>query len=116
MQKRWLFVWRDMSDPKEVDRMIARFPRAKADGFNGVAFSYNVPEAKAPELRQAAKRNGLDLIAIVMGGSRDRNYMEGVLAKDVPFVAHGGIATHQADSPIQVKNADFELANGNHFG
>ena len=22
MQKRWLFVWRNMSDPKEVDRMI----------------------------------------------------------------------------------------------
>ena len=30
MQKRWLFVWRDMSDPKEVDRMIARFPQAQA--------------------------------------------------------------------------------------
>ena len=38
MQKRWLFIWRDMSDPKEVDRMIARFPRARADGYNGVAF------------------------------------------------------------------------------
>jgi len=115
MQKRWLFVWRDMNDPKEVDRMIARFPRAKMDGYNGVAFPYNVPEAKAPELRRAAKQNGLDLIAIVMGGSHDRNYMEGVLARDVPFVAHSGVATHQADAPIQVKNADFELANGNHF-
>src|SRR5438874_13121957 len=82
MKKRWLFVWRDMSDPKEVDRMIARFPRAKQDGYNGVAFSYNVPEAKAAELRQAAKQNGLDLIAIVMGGSHDRNYVEGVLSKD----------------------------------
>lgn len=30
MQKRWLFVWRDMSDPKEVDRMIARFARARS--------------------------------------------------------------------------------------
>jgi len=95
--------------------MIARFPRAKMDGYNGVAFSYNVPEAKAPELRRAAKQNGLDLIAIVMGGSHDRNYMEGVLARDVPFVAHSGVATHQADAPIQVKNADFELANGNQF-
>ncbi len=27
MHKRWLFIWRDMSDSKEVDRMIARFPR-----------------------------------------------------------------------------------------
>src|SRR5438094_10327869 len=70
LQKRWLFVWRDMSDPKEVDRMIARFPRAQADGYNGVAF-YNVPSAKAAELRQAAKKYGLDLVAIVMGGAHD---------------------------------------------
>ena len=77
MQKRWLFVWRDMSDPKEVDRMIARFPRAQADGYNGVAFAANIPSAKAAELRQAAKKHGLDLVAIVMGGSRDRNYRRG---------------------------------------
>ena len=39
-EKRWLFVWRDMSDPNEVDRMIARFPAAHAAGYNGVAFSF----------------------------------------------------------------------------
>src|ERR1041385_7868298 len=88
MKKRWLFIWRDMSDPKEVDRMIARFPRAQADGYNGVAFSYNIPAAKGPELREAAKKYGLDLVAIVMGGAHDRNYMEGVLSKDALFVAH----------------------------
>ncbi len=116
MQKRWLFVWRDMSDAKEVDRMIARFPRAKADGYNGVAFSFNVPAAKAPELRQAARQNGLDLVAIVMNGSRDRNYMEGVLSKDALFVARGGAAAHEQDNPVQVKNADFETVSANHFG
>src|SRR5438094_782452 len=78
MQKRWLFVWRNMNDPKEVDRMIARLPRAQADGYNGVAFSYNIPPGKAAELKQAAKKYGLDLIAIVMGGAHDRNYVEGV--------------------------------------
>src|SRR5579862_6131000 len=71
LQKRWLFMWRDMNDPKEVDRMIARFPRAKADGYNGVAFSYNIPPAKAAELKQAAKANGLDLVVIVMDGAHD---------------------------------------------
>src|SRR6478672_3068709 len=69
LQKRWLFIWRDMSDPKEVDRMIARFPRAEADGYNGVAFSYNVAKAKTAALRQAAQQHHLDLIAIVMGGA-----------------------------------------------
>jgi hypothetical protein len=114
-QKRWLFVWRDMTAPNEVDRMIARFPRAKADGYNGVAFSYNIPASKAAELRQAAKQNGLDLIAIVMNGSHDRNYNEGVLSKDALFVTHNGRATHVPDNPTRVVNPDFENVTGNHF-
>jgi hypothetical protein len=115
MQKRWLFVWRDMSDPKEVDRMIARFPRAKAAGYNGVAFSYKIPAGKAAELRQAAKKHGLDLIAIVMGSPHDRNYVEGVLSKDALFVAHGGTATLQPDNPTRVVNGNFEDVMGNQF-
>jgi hypothetical protein len=115
MHKRWLFVWRDMSDPKEVDRMIARFPKAQSDGYNGVAFSSNIPPAKAAELRQAAKQHGLDLVAIVMGGSHDRNYTEGVLSQDALFGAHDGIATFRPDNPTKILNADFEEAEGNHF-
>src|SRR6266567_9127728 len=53
-QKRWLFVWRDMSKPEEVERMIARFPRAAADGYNGVVFSHNIAPAKAAELCETA--------------------------------------------------------------
>lgn len=115
MQKRWLFVWRNMNDPKEVDRMIERFPRAKASGYNGVAFSANIPESKAAELKQAAKQNGFDLIAIVMGGSHDRNYMEGLFVKDALFVVNGKRATLQADNPTRVVNADFEDFSENHF-
>lgn len=115
LQKRWLFIWRDMTDPKEVDRMIARFPRAKADGYNGVAFSYNIPASKASELKEAARKNGLDIIAIVMGGVHDRNYVEGVACKDALFVAQGGKATHQPDNPTKVLNSDFEDVTGNHF-
>src|SRR5438477_4211 len=73
MQMRWLFIWRNMSDPKEVDRMLARFSRAEADGYNGVAFAYNIPKEKAAALKQAAAQHHLDLIAIVMGGAHDRN-------------------------------------------
>jgi hypothetical protein len=115
LQKRWLFIWRDLTDPKEVERMIARFPRAQADGYNGVAFSYNVAKEKAARLRQAAKQYHLDLIAIVMGGAHDPNYVEGVLSKDALFVAHGGTATHQPDNPTRVVNAGFEDATGNHL-
>src|SRR2546425_163300 len=76
MEKRWLFVWRNMNDAKEADRMIERFPRAAAEGYNGVVFSYNIAPEKAAELKASAQRNGLQLIATVMGGARDRNYVE----------------------------------------
>src|SRR5439155_8446562 len=113
---RWLFIWRDMSNPAEVDRMIAKFPRAQAGGYNGVAFAYNIAPQKAPALRAAAKRYGLDLVAIVMGSAHDRNYVEGVLSKDALFVAHGGTATLQPDNPgQQLVNAGFEEVTGNHF-
>src|ERR1051326_787852 len=115
LQKRWLFVWRNMNDPKEVDRMISRFPRAAAAGYNGVAFSYNIPAASAAELTNAARQNHLDLIAIVMGGPRDRNYFEGVLVKDALFVVHGNSATHLPDNPTRPFNTDFENVTGNHF-
>lgn len=115
MQKRWLFVWRDLSNPREVERMLARFPRAKADGYNGVAFSYNVAAEKAAALKEAAQQNGLDLVAIVMGGAHYRNYTEGVLSRDALFVAHGGTARFEADNPTRVVNGDFEEVAGNHF-
>ena len=112
---RWLFVWRNMNDPKEVDRMMDRFPAAAAAGYNGVAFSFNVPPQKAPELVQAAKQNHLDLIAIVMGNAKDRNYVEGLLTTNALFVAHDGRATLQQDNPSPILNGDFEDVTGNHF-
>jgi hypothetical protein len=114
-QKRWLFVWRDMSDADEVDRMIARFPRAEADGYNGVAFAANIPSGKAAELKDAARRHGLDLIAIVMGGSHDPNLAEGVLSEDALFVARGETASFQPDNPTRMRNGGFENVTGNHF-
>lgn len=115
LQKRWLFVWGNMLDNREVDRVIARLPGAKAAGYNGVVLSPNIEPAKAAELREAAKRNGIDLIAIVMGNSRDRNDMEGLPVKDALFVSRGGVARHAPDNPTQVANGDFEEFTGNHF-
>jgi len=115
LQKRWLFVWRDMTNPAEVDRVIARLPQARAAGYNGLALSYDVAPSRAAALKQAAKDHGLDLIAIVMGNPHDRNYMEGVPVKDALFVARGQRATLQADNPTRVLNGDFEEARGNRF-
>jgi hypothetical protein len=114
LQKRWLFIWRDMADPKEVDRMIARFPRAQADGYNGVVFAYDVAREKAADLKRAAAAHGLDLIAVVMGVPHDRNLVEGVAAREALFVAKGTTATFVPEGPGLV-NGDFEEAEGNHF-
>ncbi len=95
--------------------MISRFPAAKECGCNGVVFQCNVAESKAAALREAAQANGLDLVAVVMGGSKDRNYVEGVPVSNALFVAHGGRAVLQQDNPTRVANDGFEDAAGNHF-
>ena len=115
LERRWLFMWRNMSDPKDVDRTIALFPRAQKDGYNGVVFGADVAPGKAEELKAAAKQYGLDLIVLVMGGTHDRNYEEGVLCKDALFLAQGGRLVHQQDNPTKVLNGDFEDVAGDHF-
>ncbi len=115
LEKRWLFIWRDLGDPNEVERMIARFPQAASASYNGVAFSYNIAPEKAAKLQQAAQQYHLDLIAIVMGGAHNRNDMEGVLVSNALFVAHDQRAVFAPDNPTQVRNGDFEEFSGNHF-
>jgi hypothetical protein len=115
LTKRWLFVWRDMGDPAEVDRTIALFPRAEAAGYNAVVLTYEIAPTKVQELISAAKRHHLALIPIVMGGPQDRNYMEGVPVKEALFVARGGTATFEQDPPIAVPGGDFEEVSGNRF-
>jgi hypothetical protein len=115
LKNRWLFVWRNMSDPKEVERMIARFPQAAALGYNGVVFSHNIAESKAAELKEAARKNGLNLFVVVMDGVRDRNYAEGVPVENALFVVKDGRAALQQDNPTRVSNGDFEQASGDKF-
>lgn len=115
MQRRWLFVWRDMTNPKEVDRVIARMPEAEQCGYNGVVLPGIVAGERAAALREAAKKHHLDLVAVVMTGVRDRNYMEGVPVKDALFVVHGSRATLEQDNPTRIVNGDFEDVAGDHF-
>jgi len=113
--KRWFFVFRDLQDRKEVSRVIERLPLAKAAGYNGVVLSGNVNDQMAPQLRTAAKANGIDLIATVMSGGRNRNDVEGVPVRDAVFVVKKRVASLVPDETAQLVNADFEQATGNHF-
>src|SRR5262245_51308008 len=115
LQKRWLFVWRNLNDPGEVDRMLERFPRAAAAGYNGVVLQAGIPAAKAAEIKRAAETNHLDLIAIVMHGVKDRNYVEGVFASNTSFVVQQGKVVHRQDNPTAVLDGGFEQARTNRF-
>ena len=114
-QKRWLFIWRDLSDLQQVDATIAMFSRAQADGYNGIVFGSNIAPVKASEFKHAAKQHGLGLIAMVMGGVRDPNYVEGFFAQDAHFVVNNSKAQHTPDNPTKVANGDFEDFRDNHF-
>jgi hypothetical protein len=115
MTYRWLFVWRSMHDPVEVDRMMARFPRAQAAGYNACVFPFDVAPSKAEELKAAGARYGLELIPVVMSGSRDGNYTEGVPSREALFVAEGGVLVFRPDNPTRVENGGFESLAGEGF-
>ncbi len=114
-EKRWLFFTTDVSNPKAVDQMIARFPAAQTAGYNGIVCPFNVAPDKAADLRMAAKKFGLEIICTVMGNAHDRNYCEGVSVQDALYVAHGSSATHLPDNPTQLLNGDFESSTNNKF-
>jgi hypothetical protein len=105
---RWLFIWRDLTDPVEVDRMVERFPRAQAAGFNGVVFPAKLPPAKPREIKAAADRYSLALIPVIMGRSMDQNYSEGLPCREAPFIARNGVLVFQPDNPTRVLNGGFE--------
>ena len=93
--------------------MIALFPAAQAAGYNGVVLNYNVAKEKAAEVKLAAKKYGLEIIATVFSGAHDKSYVEGVSVKDTLFVAHGNMASHEREVSVDLKNGDFESANEN---
>jgi hypothetical protein len=115
MAHRWLFFWNDMTEPTEVERMIARFPRAQAAGFNGVVFPAKLAPAKPRELKEAAARHGLALIPVIMGRSMDTHYTEGLPVRDALFVAGDDVLHFQPDNPTTVRNAGFERVRSDGF-
>ena len=115
MSHRWLFIYNDMSDPAQVDRDLALFPRAQAAGYNGVVFKADVAPSRVDALKAAAQQYGLALVPLVMEGSRDQNNTEGVPARDALFIAHGDAASFVPDNPTKLSGGDFENVVGNRF-
>jgi hypothetical protein len=129
---RWLFVMRGMRTAEDVDRTVALFPRAKADGYTAAVISdgafYGLDRVdqsyrdNLTRLQKAAFDNGLDFIPTVMpigyAGSildYDPNLAEGIPVKDALFVVKGKEARLVSDHPVALAGGDFETADGNRF-
>jgi hypothetical protein len=115
LKYRWLFVWRDLTQPEQVDQTIAQIPRAAADGYNGFVLNWHIAPGKVEHLKAEAAKYHIDLIPTVMGGVPDRNLYEGLPVKDALFVAHGGTATLVPDPAAVLPGGSFEQANGDTF-
>jgi len=116
LKYRWVFVWRQLSRPEEVDKLIADLPRAAAAGYNGLVLRWNVAPEKKEALKAAAAQYHFDLIPTVMGsGAPERDLMEGLPVRDALFVAHNGTATISADPAVSLPGGEFEEAKGDTF-
>jgi len=74
LQKCGLSIWRGMKHPKEVDRMIERFLRAKAVGYDGVALACDLNSMNWEPmtlLRQAFSLSFMKSCLVAKGGSME---------------------------------------------
>jgi len=115
MKHRWLFVWRQLHDPEQVDLLLADMPRAAQAGYNGLVLSWNVAAERREEVKAAAAKYHLELIPKVMGGVRDRNLMEGLPVKEARFVVHDGKADLTPDPAVSFSDPGFEQVKGDTF-
>jgi hypothetical protein len=115
LKYRWLFIFRDLTKPEEVDRTIALLPGAAADGYTGLVLSWHIASQKVEQLKAEAAKYKLDLIPTVMGGVSDPNMAEGLPVKDAAFIAHNGKATLVPDPQASLAGGDFENAQNDRF-
>jgi hypothetical protein len=115
LKYRWLFIFRDLTKPEEVDRTIALLPGAAADGYTGLVLSWHIAPQKVEQLKAEAAKYKLDLIPTVMGGVSDPNMAEGLPVKDAAFIAHNGKATLVPDPQASLAGGDFENAQNDRF-
>ena len=115
LKYRWLFVWRSLEDPEQVEAFLADMPRAAKAGYNGLVLKWNVPKERRSEVKAAAAKYHLDLIPKIIWGIEDENLMEGLPVKDAVFVAHAGQAVLKSESPVSFSDPGFEQGQGDLF-
>ncbi len=129
-EDRWFYVSRNLMTDQDLADVEELVRTASKVNLNGMLFACGVegyatwgPDRKArlAQLRRTCESNGVEIIPIIWSigyGTmlgRNRNYVEGILCKDIPYVAKGKKAVYQqAEKPL-LANGDFEQHNGDRF-
>lgn len=120
----WVYASFNLLVDANVDTLAAMLRRAAAAGYDHVLLSdskfgrlADMDERyfrNVDRVRQLARELHLELVPAVfpLGYSeallsRDPNLAEGLPVRDARFVVHDGIATVQADPPVQLRGGDF---------
>ncbi len=128
---RWVYVSRGLRREADVGDIRQIVQTASKHGLNGMVLSAGLdrldrqpPEyfERLEEVQKVCRENDVEIIPIVFsagyGGSvlaENRNLAAGLAVDDVPFVVHGGKATFQPETPVDIPNGGFEEYSGNRF-
>jgi hypothetical protein len=123
LDKRWVYLATNPSDPTRVGEAVSVIRRAAASGYNGIVLagwdrarqSDVKSSAGLDRIRSVAAEVGVEIVPALfpIGDSRgllaeDPNLAEAVPVRDALFVVRNGIAHLEAGPPLQLKATVME--------
>ncbi|MBR4676301.1 MAG: hypothetical protein IKP00_17725 [Victivallales bacterium] len=129
-EDRWFYVSRGLNTDQELADVEELVRTAGKVNLNGMLFSCGVegyatwtPDKKVrlALLKQTCEVNGVEIIPIIWSigyGTmlwQNPNYVEGLPARDIPYIAKGGKAFLKQEEVPPIQNGDFEQHDGDRF-
>ena len=119
----WFYVSRSLSteqDVKDITELVAVAEKAQyngmllACGVESYALWGDARKKNLAKVRAVCEQTGIEIIPILWSVgygtmlSRNRNIVEGLLCKDVPYESLGEVAVYKPMAPVEINNGDFE--------
>ncbi|MBQ7651145.1 MAG: hypothetical protein IJS15_09310, partial [Victivallales bacterium] len=129
-EDRWFYVSRNLNNDQELADVEELVKKAGKVNLNGMLFACGVEgygdwsadkKARLAQLKKTCDANGVEIIPIIWSigyGTmlgRNPNYVEGLLTKDIPYVAKGRKAFLNREVAPAIANGDFEQHDGDKF-
>ncbi len=120
---RWFYVSRSLNNEQDVKDIIELVAVAEKAKLNGMLLACGVEnyvlwkdarKENLAKVRTVCDQAGIEIIPILWSVgygtmlSRNRNLVEGLLCKDVPYESLGEVAMYKPVAPVEIKNGDFE--------